>query len=534
MDPSNVSLASAGGMVPGAYLLQGAVELSRRAGLVQELLRSKSLPEAGWGDAAIEAFVADLAAMDSNGSSNGVGAGEREGRVYSALVRRRHWGFAHGVGRSGDLTAAQPKAAGSSLLQALCNRLALHAARVCGLSRTRSVLVLPLATGMSLSLCLGALRAARGAGARHVIWPRCDQRSCLKSILTAGLVPCVVENALEGEELRTDLGALEAAIEACGGPEACCAVLTTTSCFAPRAPDRVVEVGRLCARLNIPHLVNHAYGLQASGLCGVLNEACRGWPPAPKHSTAQRPPPEEEAAGAAQGEGTFAAAAAAEGGGGGGATAPASRVDAWVSSTDKNFLVPVGGALVGSPSPAFIDAVAALYPGRASLSPILDLFITLLGMGRNGLVGLLAQRKAAFAALASSLEAVAGAVGERVLGSPHNPISMGLTLGALCSRGAAGGGLQGADASGADSAATYLGSMLFSRGVSGTRVVPRGKASKVEGIAFSGYGSHCSDYPHGPYLTAAAAIGMTVEDVALFSARLRKALAEFHRQGERG
>ena len=122
--------------------------------------------------------------------------------------------------------------------------------------------------------------------------------------------------------------------------------------------EAAVPVGRLCARLNIPHLVNHAYGLQASGLCGVLNEACRGWPPPPKHSAAQRPPPEEEAAGAAQGEGTFAAAAAAEGGGGGGAPAPASRVDAWVSSTDRAekggcgatgglFLGLAGGAVVG-------------------------------------------------------------------------------------------------------------------------------------------------------------------------------------------
>ena len=32
-----------------------------------------------------------------------VGAGEREGRVWSPLVRARHWGFSHGVGRSGEL-----------------------------------------------------------------------------------------------------------------------------------------------------------------------------------------------------------------------------------------------------------------------------------------------------------------------------------------------------------------------------------------------------------------------------------------------
>jgi len=62
------------------------------------------------------------------------------------------------------------------------------------------------------------------------------------------------------------------------------------------------------------------------------------------------------------------------------------RVDAVVQSTDKNFMVPVGGSLVagGPGQAAFIEAVNAAYPGRASAAPMLDLLITLLHWGASG------------------------------------------------------------------------------------------------------------------------------------------------------
>ena len=49
----------------------------------------------------------------------------------------------------------------------------------------QSCFVVPMATGMSLVLCMLALRQHR-PGARYVIWPRIDQKSCIKSIITAG------------------------------------------------------------------------------------------------------------------------------------------------------------------------------------------------------------------------------------------------------------------------------------------------------------------------------------------------------------
>ena len=74
-------------------------------------------------------------------------------------------------------------------------------------------LLLPVATGMSLTLVLLAMRNANPK-ATHVIWPRIDQKSCYKGILTAGLTPIVVEQALVGDELCTDVVAVEAAVDA--------------------------------------------------------------------------------------------------------------------------------------------------------------------------------------------------------------------------------------------------------------------------------------------------------------------------------
>ena len=70
------------------------------------------------------------------------------------------------------------------------------------------------------------------------------------------------------------------------------------------------------------------------------------------------------------------------------------RLDVLVSSTDKNFMVPVGGSLIYSPhKKQIVDKINKNYPGRASSAPIQDLFITLLSMGENTFKDLLKQRK---------------------------------------------------------------------------------------------------------------------------------------------
>lgn len=170
-----------------------------------------------------------------------MGAGEREGRIFSGLVRQRNFGFSHGVGRSGELSAQQPKAAGSSLLYKLTNAMALDALHAVGITRATECFTAPLSTGMALTLCLSSWRLSRPS-ARYVLWPRIDQKTCFKCILAAGLTPIVIENTLDTPDgvLRTDLLAIEQAITKLGGPSEILAIFSTSSCFAPRVPDEYV------------------------------------------------------------------------------------------------------------------------------------------------------------------------------------------------------------------------------------------------------------------------------------------------------
>ena len=49
----------------------------------------------------------------------------------------------------------------------------------------------------------------------------------------------------------------------------------------------------------------------------------------------------------------------------------------------KNFLVPVGGSIVLTYDSQLFDKLSHAYPGRASITPTMDIFITLLSMGKN-------------------------------------------------------------------------------------------------------------------------------------------------------
>ena len=61
-----------------------------------------------------------------------------------------------------------------------------------GAVNTKECLVVPLATGMAVTLTLLALRHQFPETAKFVLWPRIDQKSCLKAIQTAGMWIVVV------------------------------------------------------------------------------------------------------------------------------------------------------------------------------------------------------------------------------------------------------------------------------------------------------------------------------------------------------
>lgn len=468
MNGENLTLCEK--IVSASYVRQGSQARRGHEQLIRRLLDQGKCPEEGWSESTVELFLNELAVMDSNNFLGNCGVGEREGRVASSLVARRHYRLIHGIGRSGDIAAVQPKAAGSSLLNKLTNSVVLDILKISGVRSVASCFVVPMATGMSLTLCFLTLRHRRPK-ARYIIWPRIDQKSCFKSMITAGFEPVVVENVLEGDELRTDMEAVQRKIEELGAENVLC-VHSTTSCFAPRVPDRLEELAAMCAKYDIPHIVNNAYGVQSSKCMHLIQQGAR-----------------------------------------------VGRIDAFVQSLDKNFMVPVGGAIIAGFDESFVQEISKMYPGRASASPSLDVLITLLTLGANGYKKYLSERKEIYSFLSEELKSLASQHGERLLHTPHNPISLAMSL----------DGLQASS----NQAVTQLGSMLFTRQVSGARVIPLGKEQTISGHTFRGFMSHSESYPC-PYLNAASAVGITREDVTLCMKRLDKCLKVLKKDGKAG
>jgi O-phospho-L-seryl-tRNASec:L-selenocysteinyl-tRNA synthase len=173
----------------------------------------------------------------------------------------------------------------------------------------KACLVLPLATGMTMTLTLLTLRQQKPE-AQYVLWPRIDQKSCFKAILTSGFKAIVIPMMVKGDEVCTDMAAIESKIEQLGADKVLC-VLSTTSCFSPRCPDDVESIAKVCAKTGVFHVINNAYGLQSSKACHIIDQACRR-----------------------------------------------GRVDACIQSTDKNFMCPVGGAILSSSNKKMVEAVS--------------------------------------------------------------------------------------------------------------------------------------------------------------------------------
>jgi O-phospho-L-seryl-tRNASec:L-selenocysteinyl-tRNA synthase len=435
--------------------------ITSRENEIKQLLRHRKCPINGWDDSTIELLINRLSLMDSNNFPNNCGLGERESRFASQLVYRRHYGFGHGIGRSGDLCETQPKASGSSLINILANSLTLDLIQSIGAPNTRSCFVVPMATGMSLVLCLLTLRQSR-PNAKYVLWPRIDQKSCFKCIITAGFIPVIIDNKIsDNDSLVTNIELINEKINELENENIVC-ILTTTSCFAPRNADDLETISKLCLDRDIPHIVNNAYGIQSSKCMHLIEQSSRN-----------------------------------------------GRIDAFVQSTDKNFMVPVGGSIIAGFNTEFISKISAIYPGRGSGTPSIDILITLLHLGINGYKNLLKERKEQFNYLKEQLKIVAQSFGSKVLETKSNQISIAMTLDMF---------------ENSSISETEVGSMLFIRSVSGTRVVAiDGKTKTISGYQFKNWGSHTDHFKHS-YITAAAAIGVKKEDIDYFIKKLNNVL----------
>jgi len=133
-----------------------------------------------------------------------------------------------------------------------------------GLNCIKDTIILPFATGMSITISMQTIKSEsnkRDEDRNYVIFPRIDQKTCLKSIYTANLYPIVVEPIIEGDELRTDVKKIEEILNSEEYKEKVLCVLSTTSCFAPRAYDSIVDIAVLCKKEGINHVINSAYCL---------------------------------------------------------------------------------------------------------------------------------------------------------------------------------------------------------------------------------------------------------------------------------
>ena len=417
------------------------------------------MPDKGLDDMTIELLVNELASLDSNNFMSKCGMGERESRIACSLVKRRHFNLGHGIGRSGDLEESQPKASGSSLMNQITNCLTLDLVKTMGIHSAQKAILIPMATGMTLMLSLLTIKSQR-KDAKYVLWSRIDQKSCFKCSLTANLIPIVIDTIKEGDELITNVIEFENQINELGGASSIVCILSTSSCFAPRACDNLEALAVISKKHNIPHIINNAYGLQSTYITHQIEQAHR-----------------------------------------------VGNVDLFIQSTDKNLMVPVGGAIIVGQNIKLVNEVAKSYAGRASSSQTLDVFMTLLSLGKEGYKQLVQKRKENFIYLQQKLGNLASRHSEKVLLTKRNPISLALTL-------------ENFD----ENKLTMIGSMLFTRGVSGTRVVSTTELKTIDGYKFHGWGSHTSNTNNVPYLTAAASIGVKKDEIDTFIDKLDKIL----------
>uniref|UniRef100_A0A1B0CW45 O-phosphoseryl-tRNA(Sec) selenium transferase n=1 Tax=Lutzomyia longipalpis TaxID=7200 RepID=A0A1B0CW45_LUTLO len=432
--------------------------------------RHRKLPEEGWDDDVIEYIVRELSQMDTNRFPFGSGAGEREGRMYSNVVARRHFGFAHGIGRSGDLSEAQPKAIGATILSDITNRMLRDLVRLAGLRKAKKCMMVPMATGMTLMFTMLHFQRTRKLpeDPKIVLWSRIDQKSCFKSMTSGGFHPLIIDTIRRGDLLCTDVEAFRREIESLGANNILC-IMSTTSCFAPRGCDDIIALAKLAQEHGIPHVVNNAYGLQSSLCTHQIEQAVR----------------------------------------------LGGRVDYVVQSTDKNLMVPVGGSIVVAFEEGKIEKLAKTYPGRASISQTIDVFITLLSMGQQGFMKLLQQQKECFAKLVEIFQQIAKECGEKVLETQAgNRISLTLTLTTFTQK----------------DRATEVGYRLYRAGITGARVVPKGETKTIEGYTFENWGGHTSTASNAPYITAAAAIGCEPHEIQRLFRKLKSILVEIRKE----
>ncbi|MFX0106406.1 MAG: O-phosphoseryl-tRNA(Sec) selenium transferase [Candidatus Hodarchaeota archaeon] len=431
--------------IPENMLNRGQLVLNEFLKPIKILFEQRSVPDKPWTDEQIEFLLQTLSNMDTDKDINAARVGEREARIASKLHLKTSAGFCHGVGRSGFLTAAQPKAPGGSIMYELSNYLARNILRNTGLPNINEAIVVPLCTGMSLSLALGALKPNQSENnhKQTVLVPQIDHKSLLKSIDLMGFRAKIIPGQIFGDAVRIPIDNVKKNFD-----DDCFAIISLTSFFPPREHDDIKEISKFAQKNNLIHIVINAYGVQSPEWMALIRSAI-----------------------------------------------DAGRVDVIIQSTDKNFLTPVGGAIIASPLKEKIIKVSQAYAGRASATPVVNFLISMLSMGITGYQKLIEEQQANRKLLETKLREVAENLNERIL-DIYNPVAVALSLENM-----------------KEDQLYALGGALYNLRVTGPRVYnPKEKP----------FGTCCSNYPT-PYIVMNAAIGATEKDIISAIERFEKA-----------
>ena len=382
VDFSNISEYFTNMNIPQNMLNRGQLVLNNFLNPLKVLFEQKAVPQKPWSDAQIEFLFQCLSSMDTDKDDGASRVGEREARIASKLHLKTSAGFCHGIGRSGFLTAPQPKAPGGSIMYELANYLARDFLRKFGLPNIKEAIVVPLCTGMTLALTLAALRPDWNdytlIKKRVVIIPQLDHNSILKSLDLVGLGKKIVEGKIYGDSVRIPIEDIKNSID-----DTCYAVLSFTSFFPPREHDDIKEISKIAEQNDLVHIIVNAYGVQSPEWMRLIRSAV-----------------------------------------------DAGRVDAIIQSTDKNVLTPVGGAILASKDKETIKKISQAYAGRASASPIVDFIISILSLGVEGYQNLLKEQQKNHKLLKEKLSLIASKINERVL-NIFNPVAVAISLNSL-------------------------------------------------------------------------------------------------------
>jgi O-phospho-L-seryl-tRNASec:L-selenocysteinyl-tRNA synthase len=420
-----------------------------------QLLEQRTLPDQGWDDSQIKLFLYYLSHLDSDKDPGALRIGEREGRFSSDLLGDLSGGFFHGIGRSGNLTAPQPKAAGASIMQKITNKIVLSLIKSLGLTNIKAALTVPFGTGMSIGLALRGLVNHYNVDFKSkplVMYPQLDHKSPVKGIEFVGGDVCIIpgkfgKNYYAPDGVYVDIEDIKQIYHE--NSSQISSIVSNTTFFAPRVPDDIKEIAKFAKQNNIIHIINNAYGVQVPSILKDIGRAI-----------------------------------------------DAGRVDAIVQSTDKNFLVPVGGAVIVSPDKNIVKSISHTYAGRASASPIIQLLVSLLSLGKQGYHSQIKQQQENFQLLKSKLVAFSKTIGEEVL-ECNNHVSCAMTLKNLPKKDL-----------------NELGGKLYNLRITGPRIIIKGD---------SNYGACLKELPFS-YIVMNAAIGSKAGHISESISRLQKAI----------